>query len=197
MDTVMARASPRKRALSKNITSPTAMATTMETTRRRKLVSPMAASRRTPPVARTQVRRRLPPKSARTALTVTELKGGDTVRTRRLVTAHVNAEARAQIAPRVGRERKSTTSRYQRARNALRYCGGDRLRLARRPRAPRAHPAPRPLARHPYRAPCQHPLQPGRDQGRRPSGLLDLGGQPHDRALLPRPARRRRAGDQG
>jgi hypothetical protein len=58
------------------------------------------------------MRSKPPPKSERTALTVTELSGGDTVRTRRLVAAHVKAEASAQTAPRVGRESKVTTSRY-------------------------------------------------------------------------------------
>ena len=112
MDTVMARARPRKRALSKNITSPRAMATTMEMARRKKFFSPIAMRRPTPPVASTQVRRSPPPRRERTALTVTELKGGDTVRTRRLVTAHVKAEPSAHTAPRAGREMMFTTRGY-------------------------------------------------------------------------------------
>ena len=108
MDTVMARARPRKRRLSKKSTSPMAMASTMETTSMRKLLSPIEVSRPTPPVTSTQARRRLPPRSARMALAVTELRGGDTVRTSRLVTAHVSPDPSAQSAPRAGREKKST-----------------------------------------------------------------------------------------
>ena len=45
---------------------------------------------------------------ARMALAVTELRGGDTVRTSRLVTADVSPDPSAQSAPRAGRERRST-----------------------------------------------------------------------------------------
>jgi hypothetical protein len=80
----------------------------MEITSRRKLVSPIEVSRPTPPVRSTQARRRLPPRIARMALAVTELRGGDTVRMSRLVTAHVSPDPSAQSAPRAGREKRST-----------------------------------------------------------------------------------------
>src|SRR5207245_11632967 len=108
MDTVMARARPMKRRLSKNSTSPMAMASTMETTSSRKLASTREVSRPMPPVSNTQRRRTPPPRIARMALAVTELRGGDTVRMSRLVTAHVRPDPSAQSAPRAGREKRST-----------------------------------------------------------------------------------------
>ena len=50
--------------------------------------------------------------SERTTLTATELRGGQTVRTRRLVTAQVSAEPRAQSAPTACGERKVTPGAY-------------------------------------------------------------------------------------
>jgi hypothetical protein len=50
--------------------------------------------------------------SERITLTATELRGGHTVRTRRLVTAQVSAEPRAQSAPIACGERMVTAFRY-------------------------------------------------------------------------------------
>jgi hypothetical protein len=93
MESVMARASPRKRALSKNTVSPKLPDSTMETARRPKVTSPMAPTLSAPPVTRTQVRSRAPAPSVRSALRLAELSVPDRRRTKRLITAQVNAEA--------------------------------------------------------------------------------------------------------
>src|SRR3972149_2475893 len=80
MDTVMARAKPRKRALSKKRTSPTAIASTIEMASSAKVPADMAPSCASPPVASTHARSSPPPMSERSTLTATELSGGDTGR---------------------------------------------------------------------------------------------------------------------
>mgnify|MGYP003693867389 CR=1 FL=1 len=93
MDTVMARARPRKRALSKNITSPSAMASHDGDGEEEEVLLPDGDEAPDPARGEHPGEEEASPRSERTALTVTELREADTVRTRRLVTAHVRAEA--------------------------------------------------------------------------------------------------------
>src|SRR6266481_5522964 len=99
---VSAGARPIRGVLSKNTVSPSELASTIENASRKKSPADTDASLPTPPVAITQATRRPPATVVRSALMLTELKGGVGLRTMRLMTAHVSPDARAQSAPRPG-----------------------------------------------------------------------------------------------
>jgi hypothetical protein len=59
------------------------------------------------------------PTVERIALMATELNGGERLRTRRLISAHVRAEPVAQSAPRAASERKGKSARLFRTQSAF------------------------------------------------------------------------------
>ncbi len=95
MDTVMARASPSSRVLSKNAVSPIPTAAITEIDRRTSALADIDVSPPAPPVATSQQMISTPATVERMALTVAELKREESWRTRRLVIVHASADPEA------------------------------------------------------------------------------------------------------
>src|SRR5262245_5292939 len=98
----MARASPSRRALSKNTVSPMPIAATIDSVKRARLVTEMSARSAPLPARTTQPSRRSPLSPERTVLILTDPRTGARLRTSRPVRAHIIAEPSAQRAPSSG-----------------------------------------------------------------------------------------------
>src|SRR5262245_235090 len=112
----MARASPRSLVLSKKTVSPSQTARTTEMASSRNAVPDMAVNPPRPPVATTQAKMAIAPSEERTALSVTELKTGESARTSTPMTDQDSAQPMAYAAPRLESERSVTRDRRRRAR---------------------------------------------------------------------------------
>src|SRR5262249_25513678 len=139
IETVIERASPRARVLSKNAVSPSQMASTTEADKSTSALADIAITPGSSPRVVTHAKMKAPPRVDRTALRETELNVGDRARTSKPMAAQLSAEPAAHSAPKPASE--STNSPLQ-SRRAARRLGaepplGTRLRTARRQGATR------------------------------------------------------------